>query len=159
MSNASILFDRSSLTPLAACGQPEHRPAESSYRYEARPQVRIDAPDQSLLGLGAVEFDGPVHARFTLPATVLDPGGTVAFSAELALLEPVPSDARATVTVRFSGSTGETVTLDATNRRAAVRVVHPLAKDSALEILVEDGGNGIAGDRIAVRRGCFVRQP
>lgn len=156
---SAILFDRSALTPLAACGAPECRPTDSSYRYETRPQVRIDAPDQSLLGLGSIEFDGPVEARFALPAPLVTVGGTVAFSAEIALVEPVPLDARTTVTVRFNGSTGETLVLDATNRRATVRVLHALSKDSALEIVINDGGNGIAGDRVVVRRGCFIRQP
>ncbi|MEY3143091.1 MAG: hypothetical protein RLY21_1584 [Planctomycetota bacterium] len=155
----AILFDRSALTPLAACGQPECRPTESSYRYETRPQVRIDAPDQSLLGLGSIEFDGPVSARFQLPASMIDAGGTVAFSAEVALIEPIPLDARAAVVIRFSGTAGETVVLDAANRRATIRTLQPLSKDSALEIVVDDGGNGIAGDRVAIRRGCFIRQP
>lgn len=154
----AILFDRSALTPLAACGQPECRPSESSYRYETRPEVRIDPPDQALLGLGSVEFDGPVHARFALPAAMVDAGGAVSFSAEVALIEPIPLDARASVTVRFVGTAGQTIVLDATRRRASILVTQEIAKDSALEIVVDDGGNGIAGDRVAVHRACFIRQ-
>lgn len=156
---SAILFDRSAMTPLVACGQPEYRPTESSYRYETRPQVRIESPDQSLLGLGSVELDGPLQARFALPASMIESGGAVSFSADLALVEPVPLDARTSVTVRFSGTSGETIVLDSTNRRASVRVLQALAADSALEIVIDDGGNGIAGDRIVIHRGCFVRQP
>lgn len=152
----ALLLDDAALTPLAACGAPEHRPSEGSYRYQARPETRIEPSDQSLLGLGSIEFDGPCNASFRLPSALV--GSEVAFSAEIALIEPVPVDARVAVTVRFAGTEGETLILDAKNRGRPVRLRQQVGADAALEVLVEDGGNGIAGDRIAVNRACFIRQ-
>lgn len=152
----AILLDRASITPLAACGPPKQSAAESSYRYETTPEARIDAPEQALLGLGSIELDGPTQASFRLPAAIADT--ELAFTAEIALVEPVPLDARTGVRVRFSGTAGETITLDSANRRAMVRLKQRVGPDASLEVIVDDGGNGTAGDRIAINRACFVRQ-
>ena len=153
----AILFDRDGMTPLAACTHPKQKPHDASYRYERTAQVRMEKPEESLLGLGSIEFDGPTHASFDVPAPDRQAGGLVSFSAELALVEPVPIDSRTAVTVRFIGTPGETILLDATNRRAQVRISGEIAGASSLEIIVDDGGDGIAGDRIAIHRGCFTR--
>lgn len=152
----AILFDSASITPLAACGPPEHRATESAYRYETAAQTRIEPPEQALLGLGTIEFDGPTHASFRLPASLSSAG--LVFTAEIALVEPVPPDARTTVRVRFSGTEGESVTLDSANRRAMIGLKHRVGADTALEVIVDDGGNGTAGDRVALGRACFLRQ-
>ena len=155
----AILLDRASMIPLVACGAPAHERPAATYRYEKGSQARLEAREEALLGLGSVELDGPLHARFDLPATLRGLEGKIVFSAEIALREPVPADARISVAVRFAGSADETLVLDADNRRKAVRVVGGPSKDAVLEIVVEDGGNGVAGDRIAIHRGCFLLQP
>ena len=155
---AAILFDPTAVTPLVACGAPQYSASTGAYRYETAPQVRIDSPDQSMLGLGSIELDGPIAARFTLPVGLSNPPANLVFSAELALVEPVPADARATVTVRFGKSPPQEIVLDVTTRRVQVRVEGRAAPDATLEIILGDGGNGVAGDRIAIHRGCFIRQ-
>lgn len=152
----AFLFDREAMTPLVSCGAPEYRPTESSYRYSTRPETRIEPAEQSLLGLGSVEFDGPVHAVFRLPTALA--GSEVAFTAEIALAEPAPTDARVSVTLRLGEAAVETLVLDSGTRRRSVRLGCRVEGDARLQIVVEDGGNGIGGDRIVVHRACFVRQ-
>ena len=61
--------------------------------------------------------------------------------------------------VRSLLSRGGAESADAANA-SNVNLWSPLlfaAEGGALEIVVDDGGNGIAGDRVAVHRGCFIR--
>lgn len=153
---SAFLLDRSAMTPLAACEAPEHRSTESSYRYSRRPATRTEPAEQSLLGLGSIEFDGPMHALFKVPSALV--GSEAVFTADIALAEPAPVDARVAVTVRLGATATETMILDSGNRRRTVRIGGRVATDSRLEIIVEDGGNGIGGDRISLRRACFIRQ-
>ena len=62
------------------------------------------------------------------------------------------------VTVRFGKFPPQEIVLDVTTRRVQVRVEGRAAPDATLEIILGDGGNGVAGDRIAIHRGCFIRQ-
>lgn len=157
MRPVAILFDPAAVTPLVACATPERSATPSSYRYEAAPEARVDEPDRSLLGLGSIELDGPVRAKFAIPDGVASNGETAVFSAEFSLMEPVPPDARLSLSVRFGEAAAVQRTLDAATRRTVVTVEGRLASARALEIAIDDGGNGIAGDRVVIRRACIIR--
>ena len=154
----AILFNRDILSPLASCDPPKSLPPQLSYRYESAPEIRMEPSDQSLLGLGSIELSGPVTATFQLPDRMrAGPAGCV-FTADVALVEPVPIDSRTVIRIRLGAVDSGQVVLDATKPRASVRLEVATARDSSLVIEIDDGGDGIPGDRVLIERGCFIGQ-
>jgi len=158
MQPKALLFDRAALIPLAACGTPRMLPSESSYRFEQSPEIRVDPPEQALLGLGEIAVAGPIRLQFGLPERLIAAAKPSVFTCEVALREPAPVDARLSVEIRYGGTSTGSIVLDASRRRAAVRLEWTAKRGDVLDISVTDGGNGIAGDHLVLQRACFVQQ-
>jgi hypothetical protein len=158
MQPKALLFDRGALIPLAACGTPRTLAPESSYRFEQSPEIRVDPPEQALLGLGEIALTGPTRLQFGLPERLIAAARPSVFTCEVALREPAPADARLSVEIRYGGMSTGSVVLDASRRRAAVRLEWTAKRGDVLEISVTDGGNGVAGDQLVLERACFVQQ-
>jgi hypothetical protein len=158
MQPKALLFDGAAVIPLAACGVPRTLPTGSSYRFEQSPEIRVDPPEQALLGLGEIALAGPTRLQFGLPDRLIAVSTPSVFTCEVALREPAPADARLAVEIRYGGASTGSVVLDASRRRAAVRLEWTAKRGDVLEISVADGGNGVAGDRLVVERACFVHR-
>lgn len=158
MQPKALLFDRDALIPLSACGTPRMLPSESSYRFEQSPEIRVDPPEQALLGLGEIALAGPMRLQFGLPERLIAVARPSVFTCEVTLREPAPADARVSIEIRYGGKSTGSVVLDASRRRETVRLEWTARRSDVLEISVADGGNGIAGDHLVLERACFVLQ-
>jgi hypothetical protein len=155
---SAIVFDPSSFIPLSSCAPRLVTRKGASYRFEQPPQVRIESPDHALLGLSPIRITGAGHLRFALPEQDFNEVEEIIFTARLSLVEPAPEDARVSVEIRFGDESTGSLLLDASTRTHDVRVTAVGKSGVTLEVRVEDGGNGIAGDRVLLERACFIRQ-
>jgi len=154
----AIVFDPLSFIPLASCAPVLVTRQGASYRFEQSPEVRVESPEQTLLGLSPIQIVGAAHLRFALPQQHFKEGEEFTFSAQLSLVEPAPEDAKVSIEIRFGDESTGTLLLDASTRTHDVRVAAIAKSGVTLEVRVEDGDNGIAGDRVLLERACFVRQ-
>lgn len=111
---------------------------------------RHSAFDQ-LLGLGELRFHGPQSVGIDVADLG---GGTSVFTAVLSILEPAPADAALGVELRADGVPVGSVRLTVGRSEPFVAVIPEGVRD--LELVLDDGGNGLAGDRLLIRRGAII---
>lgn len=161
-SPVALVFDPQAIHPLASCAITAIEPPSEGYRYKLEEAVRIEDSGQSLLGLGEIALDGGVRVHFELPAALVAANAPFIFTAEVSIAEPAPADASVEVVARLGDGDVERIRLGPGFRSGVLALaVRGLPATSAaaprLEIALTDGGDGIAGDRVVLRRAMFLR--
>jgi len=152
----AAVFATARMTPMAAFGRPSVSVPAGQYHYGFEDSVRIAPADRAMLGLASIEIDGPVAARFTVPASARTDADACVFSCEIALRAPFPGDAKVDVEVRLGTATSRRSRLDAGTPREAVRLESAASGAEHLTIVIEDGCNGVVGDSVELRRANMI---
>ena len=152
----AAVFATARMTPMAAFGRPSVSVPAGQYHYGFEDSVRIAPADRAMLGLASIEIDGPVAARFTVPASARTDADACVFSCEIALRAPFPGDAKVDVEVRLGTETSRRIRLDAGTPRETVRLESAASGAEHLTIVIEDGGNGVVGDSVELRRANMI---
>lgn len=152
----AAIFASAMMTPVAAFGRPTVSVPAGQYHYGFEDAVRTSPEHRAMLGLAPIELDGPLVARFTVPAAARKGVDACIFSCEIALREPSPADARIDVEIRLGEASSGRIRLDASKTRETVRIETGATAAEHLTVILEDGGNGVVGDSIELRRANII---
>jgi hypothetical protein len=149
------VLDRERFLPLANCAARIVKDTEStSFRYgkDRPPRVRDSA--RYLLGCTEIDIEGPCAIVFDVPDGFTR-AGTIA-TGMIALKEPCSPDARVDLSIAFCGTTLDRIVLDGSNRCRVFTIRSSGDAVGEMTISVNDGGNGIAGDRVVIERAALI---
>jgi hypothetical protein len=148
------VLDRSRWTPLSSCSIEYRRDETDSYLYDTVRLSSVARRERFLLGCADVLIEGPCTVRFNVPTdTPLE--GTL-LTGVMSITEPAPSDVRVEVSVCFEGGLSETFVLDGTSRTKPFVIRATAGVTPVVVVKLNDGGNGIIGDRIVLERTALV---
>lgn len=151
---AALVIEPDRIRPLAGLVSAHTaQPTDATRAPRIGAGVRVDPVDH-LLGLEDLRLFGPQAIEIDV-AGLGD--GDAALTATLSILEPAPVDAVVGVELRADGVSVGSARVTADGPIAMTARI-PIGT-RALELILDDGGNGIAGDRLLIRRGAIVLGP
>jgi len=150
----AILVEPDRIHPLAELVAGEAEVTTDAFRApRAELGVRATSLDH-LLGLDELRVLGPQSIEIDVDGLR---DGECVFTATLSILEPAPADSAVGVEMRADGVNVGRARVTASGSVAMTAWIP--AGVRRLEFVIDDGGNGIAGDRLLIRRGAFVVGP
>lgn len=149
------VLDRSRWTPLSSCSIEYRRDEPNSYLYDTADLSSVGRRERFLLGCADVVIEGPCTVRFNVPNNGSLEG--MLLTGVISITEPAPSDVRVEVSIGFEGGPSETIVLDGVSRTKPFVLRATAGVEPVVVVTLNDGGNGIIGDRVVLERTALVR--